>query len=128
MNHNIINKITEEYIAERVSKAIREHDDKIYIYILYIGCEGMLHYSEIPPKIISADNKKELLIKIFYENYKLFEDDFMSEHVTHHEDESSINLIEDKSMIYLFMKERCNLGDTDHFKSDYYLLDIIKMV
>ncbi len=64
LNHNLQNKITEEYIQQR----IKEHNDKIYLYIVYDINEraGNLFWKF---KQIRADNKRELLIKIFDNEY-----------------------------------------------------------
>ena len=61
MNHNLLNKITEQYISDR----IRENNDKIYVYKM-VG-HGTRHY-EKPLKQIRANNRRELLIKIFEED------------------------------------------------------------
>ncbi len=65
LNHNIINKISEEYIEEK----IREEEDKIYAYTLYWMNSMCLEESVFPqrdpyPTMIKAV-KGELNIKIF---------------------------------------------------------------
>ncbi len=69
MNHNLVNKITEEYIADRINKAIKEHNDKIYVYTLHYNLEkNYLNAIEA----VKANNEKELLIKIFNKHMKFF--------------------------------------------------------
>ncbi len=70
MNHNIQNKITEEYIQQRIQEHIQEHDDKIYLYYRYSTDDKILYYNspkDFAPRIghVIANNERNLLIKIF---------------------------------------------------------------
>ncbi len=76
LNHNIQNKITEEYIQQR----IKEHNDKIYLYMVYDPEERAGNHSW-KFKQIRADNKRDLLIQIFNNEYPSLAYYFFSENL-----------------------------------------------
>ncbi len=83
MNHNLTNKITEQYIDGRIGKAIREEDDKIYAYFFYhidhirnTKIESSLH-------IVKIDDMGKFLIKLFCHNIDFFAFTFIFAYKSH---------------------------------------------
>ncbi len=66
INHNILDKISNKYVADRVREAIKQEEDKTYAYIIFtMDSNGYDQAFSMIPQIIKAESKKELYVKIF---------------------------------------------------------------
>ncbi len=61
LNHNLLNKISEQYIQERVN----ESKKKMYFYLYKDSTSHEINYDCIGYKFIEADNDRECCIKVF---------------------------------------------------------------
>ncbi len=74
LNHNLINKISEEYIENRIQERFQYIKDNIYVYNLYLKA---YERDRDKPKIVMAKSIPELYIKILKDNIQLHNSLFM---------------------------------------------------
>ena len=74
MNHNIMEKISIKYIEEK----IRQEENKIYAYVLLdLAGEVYNQRGDMDPRIIKANSKRDLYLKIFNQDIGILLEEFI---------------------------------------------------
>ncbi len=106
MNHNILNRISEKYIEQR----IKENNDQIYAYF-FDSYEDRIRMNKIHLNMVKANSKKELYLKIFYDNFE----EILLCFVYHNSDDLIIKKIANNTSL-----DRYNIGYSNRLARSYY--------